>query len=894
MPKARYSTPVTTYRLTGMPHSFLQRLLLITLSPVLLVVLLATCFYLNNRYHEIDTEQAQHRQLLGETLRLRLLERSHSNTQLAQFAQDNLETADLRSLALIDAQGHTLIFAGLRPPSLRPTDILHPPADAQLRLIGQLPGRTGATWLWLQFSASNVQLLKYEILFAALLFALAAMGGTSIFIVAATRKLLSPMRGIIETAGRLRGAQWDVRFPEQGSREFTILAQHLNQMLSTLQTEVDDLKQSMEQTHEDLQSTLESMEIKNIELFLARKEALEANRIKSEFLANMSHEIRTPLNGIMGFANLLTRSRLSPRQSDYVQTIQKSAETLLAIINDILDLSKIEADKLVLERIPFNIEDCVHDVQNLLAPLAEAKRLQQMTLVYEDVPRQLIGDPLRIKQIIINLVNNAIKFTDHGEITLRVMLEQDDQQEATLRISVTDTGIGISTQAPLFHPFNQGHQQNKYGGTGLGLVISKRLVEMMGGEISYESTPGQGTTFWFTLRLRHDPLHQDHVENQLFEHVALIIEHDGLRQMWEHLLARWCARVDLYRHESDYLAHQQPYELIVAYLHADKDLQERLDLGRGTPLLLLHHSCDLDVDQLHIHPGVQALALPGSPQKLWQALQALLPSAPVQFSLLPKPAVGSGTVLVVDDHPANLKLVSTLLEDMGVRALCADSGRSALDLVRREKIDLILMDIRMPGMNGLEATRAIRSLPALPRMPIVALTAHAMASERDELLDAGMDDYMTKPLQEEQLRRLVQRWLNTPLAETDVTDTTPTAGEATLLMLDWEEARRLAAGKQDLAREMIAMLVQGLPADIEAIQLAAHQGDREALLDRVHYVHGACRYCGVPRLRACAAQLESLLRQAPAPPEPALKIGTERLLEAMRELVENWTSAPHD
>lgn len=863
-----------------MPPTFLQRLLLITLSPVLLVVLLAAGFHLQNRFSEIDQEQSQHRQLLTETLRLRLLE--HAGEAPGEFLQDNGDNDDLRAWALIDAQGHTLFYAGLHPPRhLLPGAAISLPKNEQLRLVGQLPTYARPVWLWLQFSGNGARLRKDETLLAALLLTLAALGLSSIFVVASTRHLLRPIRGIIETAGKLRGAQWDTRFPEQGSREFNMLGQYLNQMLSTLQNEVDDLKQSMDQTHEDLQSTLESMEIKNIELSLARKEALEANRIKSEFLANMSHEIRTPLNGIMGFANLLARSRLSARQNDYVQTIQKSSENLLAIINDVLDLSKIEADKLILEHIPFNIEECVHDVQNLLAPLAEAKRLQQITFVYQDVPRHLMGDPLRIKQILINLLSNAIKFTPQGDITLRVMLEQEDAQEPTLRLSVTDTGIGVPADESLFQPFSQGGLQNKYGGTGLGLVISKRLVEMMGGEISYESTLGQGSTFWFTLRLRRDTLLQESTEPALFASCALIIAHDGLRQMWEHLLARWCSKVHCFRHETDFDIDSLKPDLVVAYVHlqeADPLLAQTQQ--QGLPLLLLHDSSDPGVDRLHDLDTVQTLALPASAQKLWSCLQQLQPHPSPTALTAPPPLLPSGTILVVDDHPANLLLVSTLLEDLGLKVLSADHGEAAVACVQREAVDMILMDIRMPGMDGLTATRVIRALDSCPSMPIIALTAHAMAGERQDALAAGMDDYMTKPLQEAQLRRLVLRWLSPG----ERTAASPVKADP----VDWEEGRRLAAGKKDLAEEMIAMLVAGLPAEREALRLALAQGDHEQLLDRVHYIHGACRYCGVPRLRALAGALDQRLRQELREDDTTLTAEITTLLIAMQELIDWW------
>src|SRR5690606_13867888 len=286
----------------------------------------------------------------------------------------------------------------------------------------------------------------------------------------------------------------------------------------------------------------ETIEIQNIELDLARKEALEASRIKSEFLANMSHEIRTPLNGILGFTHLLQKSDLTPRQQDYLATIEKSADSLLGIINEILDFSKIEAGKLVLESVPFNLRDLIEDTLTILGPAAHAKQLELVSLVYRDTPLSLVGDPLRLKQVLTNLVSNAIKFTNEGTVVVRAMVEDERSDRAQLRISVQDTGIGLTDQdlRALFQAFSQADNSisRQPGGTGLGLVISKRLIEQMGGEIGVDSIPEEGSEFWVSLSL---PKARDDAEDLpraalLGRRVGLLEQHPLARQALQHQL----------------------------------------------------------------------------------------------------------------------------------------------------------------------------------------------------------------------------------------------------------------------------------------------------------------------------------------------------------------------
>ncbi|NNM53062.1 MAG: response regulator [Pseudomonadales bacterium] len=894
-----------------MRYNLQTRLLIVTLTPILLMSVLAAALYLHERFSDLATTADAQHELLIEHYRLRLLSDAWTDSELNRLSENALDhDDDLVDFSLLDAYGNMVTHSGhptpawpLKTPNLQgePWHWIHRNNQAWAVPIEHLhspAGQQQGLWLVMDFSSTSIRLQQYETAFSALILICLGLGLSAIFVLSQTRRLLVPLRRIQETATRLRGGHLDLRFPGSHAHEFSELGINLNRMLETLQAEVEDLKQTMTQTHEDLQSTLESMEVQNIELSLARKEAVEGNRIKSEFLANISHEIRTPLNGIMGFANLLSRSALSPRQLDHVQTIQKSANSLLAIINDVLDLSKIEAGKLVLDKAPLNIEDCIFDVITMLAPLGDLKQLTQIALIYDDVPRHYLGDPLRFKQVLTNLVSNAIKFTDKGDITIRVMLEDGDRQEKTLRISVSDTGIGMDNKSSreLFRAFTQADASTsrKYGGTGLGLVISKHLVEQMGGEISFESIAGEGSTFWFTVRLPEDSLQTPPTDHVIWGSAALLTPHDGLAQMLQHYLGRWCQSVARYT-EPDQFLREGAHNTEILVLHAIySDLYQTSWLPSlrrlNIPVIVLHTSTDQHLENLPEQlPQAHLLTLPVPPLKLSSLLQQLRQPDGRQLSLIPYLGYDL-RILVVDDHPANLKLVATLLEDLGITVLTADRGRAALELVAREQLDLIFMDVQMPDMNGLEVTITIRNLYPERHLPIIALTAHAMAGEREKLLQAGMNDYMTKPLQEAQLVYILQKWTGQTFKSPDPIQQEPPETVSKNDTVDMQEGLRLAGGRKDLARDMLNLLIDGLPQEIEAIQNAFSQRQRSTLLDRVHYVHGASRYCGVPALRQAADMLETGIKQSDAESDAIwfeIEAAVQNMLAAMQALT-HW------
>jgi len=578
---------------------------------------------------------------------------------------------------------------------------------------------------------------------------------SAIFAYYIANRFIDPIRAISFAISRIREGRLSTRVNNRApTGELNELTWGINSMAESLQSAHVEMQHNIDQATQDLRDTLETIEIQNIELEFSRKEAENANRTKSKFLANISHEVRTPLNSIIGFTNLLMKSDLNPNQRDQLQTIYKSSENLLAIINDILDFSKIEAGKLSLNIDVVDIKKILHEISEILNPLAKEQKLKQILIIDDNVPDTFLSDSLRVKQVLTNLVNNAIKFSDHGSLIIRVSIENYKSEQAQIKFSVADEGMGLNEDAKskLFDAFHQNDSSNikRFQGTGLGLTISRQLVEMLGGEIGVESTLGKGSVFWFTLPA-------DKAENASSDE---------------------------------------------SHLHDLKTTSET------------------------------------------QTAQSMLPK-----------------ILAVDDNLANLKLLCALLDDLKADYDACSSGREAIVLSKENDYDLILMDIQMPNLDGIETTRKIREFDKrfVKQRAIVALTAYALEEEKQNILKSGFNDCLTKPIDMQALTTTVEHWtgysINTIKRELPEKKTAENNNA-----IDTTEGLRLAGGKYDLAEEMLDMLIGGLKEDWQRIQVYAQQKNHTLLLEKVHYLHGATRYCGVPRLQQAIAKLEKQLK----------------------------------
>jgi two-component system, sensor histidine kinase and response regulator len=522
----------------------------------------------------------------------------------------------------------------------------------------------------------------------------------------------------------------------------------------------------------------------------AKAAAEAANRTKSDFLANMSHEIRTPLNAILGMTYLAQRANPTPRQQGYLTKIGIAGQALLGIVNDILDFSKIEAGKLEAEHIAFSLDEVMNNVVDMVSQKAQEKGIAIVCTVPREVPRSLIGDPLRLGQILINLVHNAIKFSDEGEVVVQVRAQDATLNQVQLAFSVCDHGIGMSAEqvANLFQSFNQADTSftRKYGGTGLGLAISKQLCELMGGAVSVESELGKGSTFLFSLNFpiatqEQFPARKSQ-EKPLKRSVLIVDDSEIARRMLLSMVQanRFLARAVSSGEEAlSALVHGsqvgQPFDLVLMDwrlpgmdgIEASRRIKEHPTLTPIPAIVMISAFESEDVLRGLKEPRFDAfLVKPITEGVLMRTIASISgeniggPASALQPAAESLPLALTGRrILIVEDNEINRDLASELLGDLGVRAAVAMNGRQGVDQVLTQPFDLVLMDIQMPVMDGLEATRLIRADPRFHDLPIIAMTAHAMRGDRERSLDAGMNDHLTKPMNPAALSAILSRWI---------------------------------------------------------------------------------------------------------------------------------------